>query len=80
MNTRQAITQWLRDADQIPGNKLVAALAVEHDNLLIALEACLGPLQDEQNRAAHTGHQTAASKAFIAARLAIAKAKGESTP
>jgi hypothetical protein len=36
--TRQAVSLWLKDADQIPGHELIAKLATEHDALLNALE------------------------------------------
>ncbi len=49
-------------------------LARNVPELLAALQACLGPLQDEYNRAGHTGHGTAASWAFVNAKTAIAKA------
>jgi len=51
-----------------------APLISSAPNLLAALQACLGLLQDEYNRAVHTGHGTAASWAFINAKTAIAKA------
>lgn len=44
--------------------------------MLEALESCLGPIQDEYNRAAHAGHATRASVAFLKAKQAILKAKG----
>jgi len=53
-------------------NALLLAAAPE---LLAAIESCIGPLQDEYNRATHTGHATNASQAFLKATQAIRKAK-----
>ena len=58
-------------------NEANAALIAAAPDLLAALEACLGPLQDAYNQAGHSGHATDASRAFIAARAAIAKAGGD---
>ena len=58
---------------ELEANKALLAAAPE---MLEALEYCLAPLQDEYNRATHTGHATNASRAFLKAKQAIAKAKG----
>lgn len=62
--------ECLADFDE--NGQLLAAAS----ELLEALESCLGPLQDEYNRASHAGHATRASVAFLKAKQAILKAKG----
>ncbi len=69
--TREQISLWLRDADAIPGHKLVAALAVEHDALLLALDACL-ELMDDPPQVIRSND----TDAYRNGRAAINKARG----
>ena len=75
MTTRKAISMWLRDADQIPGNQLVAALAAEHDALLEALRDAVDNLHAEGfDNAKKDGGNPEMMAEF---RAVILRAKGE---
>lgn len=65
-------TSLIAPDEELANMRLVASAP----ELLEALQACLGPLQDAYNQAAHSGHATNASRAFIAAKQAILKATG----